>query len=267
MEVMKWTGLRQVQAVRESLQWTLVGGALTSLDPAQVAEWLAKQGMPRVQGFDLSDPEPKLPSLMVSSAMNAAFDQAYGRPFGTLARFIDRPAADVDHYAEQRSGAGWQNPANFIITSAFIRLLGAEEEFKMDVLKALFYYRPSGLPLGDEADQMVLEAEADVMTEEPEIDGDRKLYKKPAVWTWLRKQAENNVERARIFKNVFQIGVIPDGYVNKQKDAWYEKRNAIAHGRSGVVMTLAEYIEVEIFVARTLTFISDQCREKMKLVV
>jgi hypothetical protein len=124
--------------------------------------------------------------------------------------------------------------------------------------------------IGHEDDQEEYKLDPAVIREEPQRDQDdpnKEIYKKPALWTWMRKQAENNVERSRILKNVFAIETIPDGYTNKHKQAWYDKRNAIAHGRKGVTMKLGEYIDVDVFVAKTMTHISDQCRYKLKLVL
>src|SRR5690606_23008619 len=110
-------------------------------------------------------------------------------------------------------------PANFIITSAFVRLLGALEQFEMDVLKCLFYYRPSGM-LGDEEDWLEQEVEPDVVQEVPQIDKKdptKQIYSKPPLWTWLKKQAENNIERSRIFMNVFGISTIAGNFKGRQK--------------------------------------------------
>jgi hypothetical protein len=46
-----------------------------------------------------------------------------------------------------------------------------------------------------------------------------------------------------------------------------KKRNAIAHGRAGVQMTLGEYIDVDAFVAKAMMHVSTQCKEKLKLII
>lgn len=60
---------------------------------------------------------------------------------------------------------------------------------------------------------------------------------------------------------------MPEGYKSDQKKGWYEKRNAVAHGRAHPTMTLAEYIDVDFFVTKTMLHITRECREKLKLVV
>lgn len=57
---------------------------------------------------------------------------------GNHSRF-DEPDIGLD-----RSSSGWIRLPNFITSSALIRVLGAMEQFEIDVLKALLYYRPHG---------------------------------------------------------------------------------------------------------------------------
>ncbi len=137
------------------------------------------------------------------------------------------------------------------------------------MLKSLLEYRPHKL-LGHPLDADYCFVECDVVCEESHADKsnpDIQVYSKPPLWTWIRKQAENNNERARIFAHVYNIKTIPPEYKGKQKQEWYEKRNAIAHGRNGVEMTLAEYIDVDVFVAKSMLFLSEQCQTSYKLVV
>jgi hypothetical protein len=48
---------------------------------------------------------------------------------------------------------------------------------------------------------------------------------------------------------------------------WYEKRNAIAHGRKGVKMTLGEYVDVDAFVAQRMVQIASECADKLKIIL
>jgi len=201
---------------------------------------------------------------MIYTAMEKGFNSLFGSPLGELARRIDSPDERLNDYAEARSGAGWQNPANFVITSAFVRLLGASEQFELDVLKSLFFYRPSGKAV--ETDSKLIVVEADVMLEQPEVHGEKRIFHKPPIWTWIRKQAENNIERDRIFSNVFGIKTVA-AKCSAKKAKWYEKRNAIAHGRSRVEMALSEYIEVEVFLAKSLLHVAKECEEKLGVLI
>ena len=66
---------------------------------------------------------------------------------------------------------------------------------------------------------------------------------------------------------MFDITVISDGYAQNQKNDWYDKRNKIAHGFEGITMTLAEYVAGEVFVAKTVMSIRQQCQDKLNVVV
>ena len=88
------------------------------------------------------------------------------------------------------------------------RLLGAWEQYELDVLKSLYYYRPTGQSPGPEREQMVIELELPVVYEEPAHDPknpDRPNYSFPPEWTAKKKEAENNVKRARLFSHDFGI--------------------------------------------------------------
>jgi len=212
------------------------------------------------KGWTANYPAPGL----IWFALTEGFENGYGTHPDHLILGSDAPPGVNVDIGEERSGAGWKDPGNFLITSAFVRLLGTLERFEMDVLKALFFYRPSGL-LGVEADQITITASSDVFLEEPEKSGDSLIYRKPAVWTWLRKQAENNVERRKIFSQVFGIKTVPDS--GSQLNEWYEKRNRIAHGRQGVRMLLGEYINVDVFISKCMRHVSEQCEASLKLIV
>jgi len=267
MPAILWTGFRQFEAIRESVVWALSGNALADLSPESVGEWLQTQGVPKVEGSDQDPPHVhvNLPGLMISTAMISSFSSLFGYPLEALARRTDSPDERLTEYAVARSGAGWQNPANFVITSAFVRLLGASEQFEMDVLKSLLYYRPSGKAIDTNSEPIMVEA--DVLLEQPEVDGEKRIFHKLPIWTWIRKQAENNIERDKIFSNVFGIKTVAAKCSAKKKAEWYEKRNAIAHGRSGVEMALSEYIEVEVFLAKSLLHVAIECAEKLGVLI
>ena len=252
-----YQGLRQAEAVRDALCHTLSSNVLPFRTPT-LREWLATQEV-----RDYGD-EPSA----LFSALKDGYIEGIGDDRRLVVRGSNAPSSEAADRGEERAGAGWKDPASFVITSAFVRLLGTSEQFELDVLKALFYYRPSGL-LGQLVDSENIYSTEDVIFEKPAIEkDDREVYSKPTVWTWLRKQAENNVERATIFKRVFDIDLIPPEYKkNNPKREWYEKRNAIAHGRASVKMTLGEYIKVEVFVAKSMAHVSDQCRDKLKVIL
>ena len=89
----------------------------------------------------------------------------------------------------------------------------------------------------------------------------------------MKKHAENNEERRDIFRRVFGIDTTVGTTKNERKDNntyrtnLYDKRNAIAHGRRAVEMTIAEYVEADVFVYRSVTHLAQQCRERQELIV
>jgi hypothetical protein len=253
--IMTYAGLRQVEALRESVAGSFRGGII---DERLKKTWLRDQGL-----TDFNFPSDSTVSQVPWYVLESRFRESIGEPLGLVVKASDAPK--IAGIGADRSGAGWWQLDNFILSSAFVRLLGAGEQLEMDVLKALFYYRPSGL-LGPLEEQAEITVDDSILLEEPEVDHDKRIYNKPPVWTWLRKQAENNVERKRIFNNVFQIQTVPDGQ-GKQRDKWYDMRNAIVHGRQGVTVTLLEYSDLEIFIVRSMFFLCRQCRDKLKLIV
>jgi hypothetical protein len=253
-----WLGLRQAESLREAVNLPLNG---KPLPVDSISKWL------RTQGLEWSTDAPETPAIWTS--LDNGFTDGVGISPGMLVRGSNAPLPEWTNLGEERAGAGWKDPANFIITSAFVRLLGASEQFELDVLKSLLYYRPQGL-LGHEADWIEQTVDCEVIREVPQPDEkspDVLVYAKPPIWTWLRRHAENNIERTRVFKQVFGLSTVPPDHKPKQKQEWYDKRNAIAQGRAGVKMTLREYIEVDVFVAKSMLFLSGQCRERLKLLL
>jgi hypothetical protein len=204
--------------------------------------------------------------LSVSGTMRQAVE-AYGVDMlrmdiaGAYSRF-DEP--DV---GTSRSSAGWDNLPNFITSSALIRALGAMEQYELDVLKALLFYRPAGTQHPRDLD--FIDVDLTVAIEVPDEDG---RYSKPALWSWLKKTAENSVERRKIFKNVFGIDCFPAKFgalrpseLKSYYQEVYEQRNSIAHGRSLVEVSLGDYCKVEAFVLALVIHLSSACKERYAL--
>ena len=269
MGVASYVAFRQVEALSESVYWTLgaagVPGAEQN-DQSEVIEWIKGQGLtPPEMNEDVAASIPK--AGIISASMSGAFREKVGRVLGSIAPSSASPDPELAHHGARRAGAGWECPDNFIITSAFVRLLGALEQFERDVLKCLFHYRPSGRC---SSRARLLAVDPEIMFEEPQKRPGKKqvsVYANTPVWTWLRKAAEKNFERGEIFERVFGITSMPPAYKSVQKNAWYEKRNKIAHGSAEVLMSLSEYVDVEAFVANSILHIADQCQEKVRLIV
>ena len=151
MGVIVWAGLRQIEALRESVATNLQFGALPrslcTLDEPDLTEemltsWLAQNGLDETN----SRIDPGF--VHINIAMGRYYDSQVKNPLEVIKASQRTAHSGLEDFGVERSGAGWEKLGNFIITSAFVRLLGAWEQFELDVLKALFYYRPSGEILG-----------------------------------------------------------------------------------------------------------------------
>jgi len=171
-------------------------------------------------------------------------------------------------FGQERAGAGWNRLDNFIITSAFVRLLGAVETFELDMLKALLYYRPNGRLQSRTVPSEQIIAEEKVVLEEPDTSAKPLAYDFPPLWTWISGHAYSNSERRKLLKNVFGFETVIPGFTHKLiEEDWYPKRNAIAHGRKNVEMNLQQYCDVEIYALKVVAHYEAECKTKMNLVI
>src|SRR5262245_60947498 len=135
MPLASWAALRQFEAIRSAtgatLQFGAIAGGKRSLPDAEVREWLSQQGME----CDEDTPPFVLTAILMKQLQHPRSKEILNRAQAGLSE------ADV---GRERSGADFTNLADFILTSGFIRILGAHEQFERDVLKALFFYRPKG---------------------------------------------------------------------------------------------------------------------------
>ena len=263
MRAALYVALRQVEALRESVCWSLSGDALPAGQPEAMYSWLQSQGFGNA--IRLTD-DSHWKHQMLSTTVDGAFEDKFGRSIQSLAPRWFSPGPGLADIGASRSGAGWSQSANFVTTSAFVRLLGCSEQFEMDVLKALFQYRPSGVQTNGPKLPLV-EVEDAVILEVPRLEGDKQIYEKPAIWTWIRRHAENNVERDKICASVFGFRTVAPEFKPKVKQEWYEMRNAIAHGRKGVEMSLMEYVDAEVFVIKSMFHVAQECQEKHYLII
>lgn len=261
-----WATLRQIQAIRESVDFTLQKRALV-LDSGgsddELVEWLRDQG---VEPFYYRVmPEGTLQVSLVESVNQAV--KGYGvdvlrvQMAGAYSRF-DEPDVGWD-----RSSTGWDRLSNFITSSALIRLLGAMEQYELDVLKALLHYRPAGAQHIEPLE--FVDADLAIAIEMADSDG---RYKKPALWSWIKKPAENAVERRRIFKAVFGLDCYPSSFgamkpseIKAYYQAIYKQRNALAHGRTPVTFSLGDYCKAEAFVLALVLSLSSACKERYQV--
>lgn len=255
-----------MQSIRESVAFTLKGGAVdrgTGKPDQFFDDWLKTQG---VDAFYYRHMPEETLHLSLDATIERAIsthgvDMAWIQMASTYSRFNE---PDV---GSERSSTGWDKLPNFITSSALIRVLGAMEQYELDVMKALLHYRPAGKQ--HMSDGVFVEAEMSVVTELPDSEG---RYAMPALWSWVKKSAENAVERRKIFKSVFGIDCFPSAFaqlkpqdINKFYKEIYEKRNAIVHGRSFVEVTLGDYCKAEAFALTLFLHLSIVCREKYGL--
>jgi len=263
-------GVNHVQAIRDALSWSVAGQALLDLSEQAVADWLVEQGLEN-PGPESSGESPVSMVMAAANKHRAQALQKLGPVVDAISSSLMSPDAKV--VGRDRSGTGWSEGAAFCISSAFVRVLGASEQFELDVLKALLYHRPFGKPLGEPDDQVDITVQMDIVTEEPEVKGDVHYYAKPAIWTWLRRSAEGNDERRKIFERVYGLELTP-GETNAERKAnnklrkeWYARRNIVAHGRAGVAIQFKEYLDVDAYVTKAMVHLAAQCQEKQKLIV
>ena len=268
MNKLSWAALRHIEALRESVSLTLQHGAVaigTKQDEAFYAEWLREQEIEPVVVKYVTERKKRLDLLrsMEAGIRGHGVDLLHAQLAGSGSRF------DEQDIGVNRSSVGWQRLPNFILSSAFVRLLGAMEQFELDVLKALLYYRPEGKMFSGDAEEVV--AELAVVTEKPDKDGRFTL---PALWSWLHKPAENTVERRKLFKSVFEIECFPSTFgklkpteIRSYYQDAYDKRNAIAHGRELIEVSLGDYCKADAYVLALVSHMSSVCRSKYKLAV
>lgn len=265
MQKIAWITLRQLEALRESVATTLMGGAIDrgmGKSDEFKATWLASQGVKPTylhyvdEDRYILDMQRTMEKTIADHGVNVLRVQLAG----TRSRYNEE---DVGF---ERGSTGWDRLPNFITSSALIRLLGALEQYEIDVLKALLYYRPSGKEYVGKTRTLV---DVAVVTEQPDETG---KFTKPALWSWLKKPAENAVERRMLFSKVFDITCTPPVFgsrkpkeINAYYQSLYSKRNAIAHGRESVDVSLAEFCEAEAFVLSMVMHMSLVCEEKYNL--
>lgn len=162
MPVVLWAGLRQLEAVRFSTFLAIsqgsASGVMNSADLAQFEEWVRLEDLNgewtkwNLRSLDPPESTDNL-KLPAKNALRFSFLWNIVNTFchPDVSRIIDegsrttaRIAPDED-FGVGRSNAGWLGRwENFITTSAMIRFLGALEQFEIDALKSLLFYRPHG---------------------------------------------------------------------------------------------------------------------------
>lgn len=266
MRKLAWSALRQIEAIRESVSMTLAGAVAQERSKTtddRLVKWLNTQGVVPFFHNYIEEGRSVLSLLgtIEEALISHGVDLMHVHVSGSHSRF-NEPDIGSD-----RSSSGWNRLPNFITSSALIRVLGAMEQFEIDVLKALLYYRPQGK---SKPECVTYEdAELSIATEEPDSEG---RYSKPALWSWIKKAAENTVERRKLYKSVFGIECYPAKFgemkpseIKTYYQSLYDCRNALAHGRSLVEVQLSDYCKAEAFVLALVMHLSATCHERYGL--
>ncbi len=137
MSLASWAVLRQIEAVRVATGTALQFGAIAKgkrmVPDEEVLEWLTEQGI---------DYPKNVPPFVLFAL---TWKQLHHPRIEEILRRVQAGAgASESDFGRVRSGAEFHKQTDFVITSGFVRILGAHEQFERDVLKALLYYRPVG---------------------------------------------------------------------------------------------------------------------------
>ena len=280
MAIVLWSSLRQLEAVRSAFFVSLTkGGACQSLGKdtkSALLEWANRENIdPQLllhdseENFAESVPDinigavDRIAMAWTRSIMNDAGD-SYGKAIVEGTSTTARINPDND-YGVDRSSAHWDRWENFLTTSAMLRFMSTLEQYEIEALKALLYYRPEGT--GDPATVYAKEeVQEDVIHEKPEMRAQVLYFQYPALWTWIRRSAEDNNQRRQIFSRVYDIH-FPKPEFGKTHKELREMRNAIAHGRDRVDISLSELSHIHGYVIKTLIEIRDTVSEKYKLIL
>ena len=193
-----------------------------------------------------------------------ALGENYGAVLAEGRRTTEAISPDTDH-GTNRSSAHWDRQANLLTTSILLRLLATLEAFETDALKGLFYYRPtgSGTPVTEFEEE---EVDENVIFEEPVRKQQVDHFKLPPLWTWIKRSAEDNTQRRAIYSRVYGITFTQPDFGKKLSDL-YEMRNAIAHGRKRVDVSIGLIFNVDAYVANSMIHLRDQNYENYRLII
>ncbi len=282
MPVVLWAGLRQLEAVRFStflaISQGTASGVMNSADLSHFEEWVSLEELHgewtkwSLRSLDPPESTDNL-KLPAKNAMRFSFLWNIVHTFchPEVSRIVDEGArttakiAPDEDFGVGRSNAGWQGRwENFITTSAMIRFIGALEQFELDALKSLLFYRPHGsaTSLSEIVEQTVEEV---VIREAPDKRGGVDYYTKPPMWTFVRQTAEDVQTRRKMFSSIYEINLENPEQFGWTLDELWQKRNAIAHGREEVEITIGTLLKIHNYVIKSMLSLTDQIRERYRL--
>lgn len=281
MAIALWSALRQMESLRSAFIVSLTqGGATLSLrsnNKADLLKWAKREGIEPEWLLQPSETIDDLDSTSLNSVSRVGLAWSRGIFLESGAYVFARVAAEGTRtttainpdsdYGPDRSSANWDRWDNFLTTSAMLRFMATLEQYEIDALKALLFYRPQGLsvPAEEHIDE---EVEERVIFEQPKFKNKKQgaVYQFPAIWTWIRPSAEANTERRKIFSRVYNINFPPPKF-GKNHEELCDMRNAIAHGRARIDITLRELIQIHCYITTTMFEVRDSIRERYRLIL
>src|SRR5690348_1582025 len=120
MEAAAYSAFRQIEAVHDSVLTTLGGCLVYSKTAEKVNQWLKGQGCDTVE-LDDWQTRPWFQRDMIADEMAWQFEKSVGTPLQGFALALESPSPELVDIGQERSGAGWQYPENFVTTSGFVR--------------------------------------------------------------------------------------------------------------------------------------------------
>lgn len=275
MAVILWAGLRQLEMLRTALRMSVVDGSYSlqfrGATFAILEQWFNEEGLQLadfLNGQTLEDASSS--AIPVSDRVNFGLMQTtnslLGSNQGTVMsegqRATDLIAPEIDHGVE-RSSVYWSRQSNLLTSSILIRLLATLEIFEVDALKALLFYRPlgRGAPADSYQDEVV---EEKIVFEVPSREQDVDYFNYPPLWTWIKRSAEDNTDRRKILSRVYGITFTQPNFGKKLADL-YEMRNALAHGRKRIDVSISLLLKVDAYAANSMIELRNQIFKNYRL--
>lgn len=264
--------VNQINGIRDALGWTLGGQAIPHADEKIIETWIVEQGLTVATA---SAPNESSVTFIFRAIDAYRREQLQGLDLALARVSSSEVSPEGKKLGLARSGAGWSKGADFCISSALVRLLGAWEQFELDVLKVLLFYRAN--PLGpsqeyeskpDEPNEVL-----EIISEEPKEQHNVQYYALPVIWTWLKPYAQDREQRGKLFKRVYGLERIAGATSkersqnNTMREDWYDKRNVIAHGRGTINVTLGDYLAVEALVLKSVVQVVQECESKLRVTI
>jgi len=289
MGFLVWKGLRQIQGTMDSVSWlygehqyatAIEKGPFSFASPAsevEIRKYNELLSKSLLSQYSVEPDQMQVRYNVSVSNLYAVYQKDFFKEsFETELKARHLNIGDwskeivPDDYAYKitAGAAAFTNVEYQINCLGFIRLFGSYEQFEIDLLKLLFHYRPNGkamYPYSDVDPDFQEDVDPRIVLEKPKIENNKEIFTYPPLWTWIKPYTNGNDERRKILKNVFDVSIVPAGYDNKLIKKWQDDRNAIAHGKHLVDISLKDVFDFSIFCKRLVLQAETVCSEKFNL--